>query len=146
MRAKEYLSQVEKINMMIKNKMIEAEQWHDIALSTTAHSNGDRVQSSGSQQKMADAVCKYIQIENDINDEIDRYVDTKNEIIKTIELLPSAEYDFLHKIYIQGKTIDEVVKAYDKTYSWGTTIHGRALKHVQDFLDEKRQNSTMESC
>lgn len=24
-----------------------------------------------------------------------------------------------------------------KTYSWATTVHGRALKHVQDILNER---------
>ena len=26
---------------------------------------------------------------------------------------------------------------YGKTYSWATTVHGRALEHVQKILDER---------
>lgn len=56
-------------------------------------------------------------------------------MIRTIEQLPENEYDLLHRIYIQGKTMDDVADAYGKTYSWATTVHGRALKRVQNILD-----------
>ena len=135
MDAKKYLQQVSKLNKLIENKMIEKEQWKAIAISTGTFSDGERVQSSGSQQKMADAVCKCVDIERELDDCIDRYIDTKNEVIHTIEQLPAVEYDVLHKIYIQEKTLADVAAICDRAYSWATTIHGRALKMVQDMLD-----------
>lgn len=137
MKAKEYLIQVEKLDMMIQNKIIEMEQWKSMATSTTSYSDGDRVQSSGSQQKMADAVHKYIEIEKEINVFIDRLIDTKKDVISTIEQLPAIEYDLIHKVYIQGVTLYEAASAYDKTYTWATTVHGKALNHVQDILKER---------
>lgn len=138
MKAKEYLQKVEKLNKIIQNKLIEKEQWQTIAMSTSANAgDGDRVQSSGSKQKMADAVCKYIEIEADLDRHIDKLIDTKQEIIQTIEILNAIEYDMLHKVYIQGKTLDEVADEEKKSYSWATTVHGRALKHVQDILDNR---------
>ena len=56
--AKKYLSNVSKLDKMIANKMIEKEQWEAVAEGSTAHSEGERVQSSGNPQKMADAVCQ----------------------------------------------------------------------------------------
>lgn len=129
--------QVNKLDKMIQNKMIEKEQWLSMATSTTASSEGERVQSSGSQQKMADAVCKYVDMENQIDRFIDKLVDTKKEVISTIEQLNAIEYDMLHKVYIQGMNLHEVADAYDKTYTWATTVHGRALKHVQEILNER---------
>ena len=67
MKAKDYLQQVQKIDVIIKNKIIEKEQWMSMATSTTASSDGERVQSSGSQQKMADAVVRYVELEADID-------------------------------------------------------------------------------
>lgn len=135
MKAKEYLQQVSKLDKMISNKLIEVAQWKAIATGTTASSEGERVKSSSSQQKMENAVCKYVTIQEEIDEYIDKLIDTKKDVISTIEQLPVAEYDLLHQVYIQGKTLDDVADANDKTYSWATTIHGRALKHVQDILD-----------
>ena len=137
MKAKEYLEQVKKFDIMITNKLKEVGQWKLIAMSSTAHSDGERVNSSGSQQKMADAVCRYVTIQEEIDAAIDRMVDIKMDIIHTIERLPVIEYDILHKVYIQSKTLYEVAEDYEKTYSWATTIHGKALEHLQVILNER---------
>ena len=137
MKAKNYLSQVMKLDMMIKNKLIEREQWQSIAISTGTFSDGDRVQSSGSQQKMADAVCRYVEIEKEIDRFIDELVGTKKEIVDTIEKLNAVEYDLLHLIYIQGKTFKEVANLRGKTYNNVKNIHKRAIADVQKILDER---------
>lgn len=139
MKAKEYLKQLEKLDKLIENKLAEKEQWKAIATSTTQQMSADRVQSSGNPQKMADAVCKIIEIEAEINAYIDSLVDTKKEVISTLERLNPTEYDLLHKVYVQYFTFEEVAARKDKTYSWVTTVHGRALKNVQRMLDEKKK-------
>lgn len=137
MNAKTYLKQLEKLDTIINNKMIERTQWKEIALGVTAHSEGERVQSSGSQQKMADAVDRCVDMEREIDDLVDRLVDLKRDVTSVIEQLPVAEYDVLHKLYIQHMTLYDVAEAKGKTYSWVTSIHGRALKNVQNILDER---------
>ena len=138
MNAKDFLRQLEKLDRMIENKIIEKQQWKAIATGTSSRSDGERVQSSGSQQKMADAIDKYIDIEAEIDKCIDTLVDTKKEVISVIEQLNTTEYDILHKVYVQYRTLYEVAALYDKTYSWVTTVHGRALKNVQWILDRKK--------
>ena len=137
MKAKEFLSQLEKLDRLIENKLIEKEQWKSIATGTTAKFGSERVQSSGSQQKMADAVCKYVDLEAEINADIDKLVDTRKNIIETIEMLEAEKYDLLHKVYVQGFTLDEVAAMYGNSYSWATTLHGRALKDVEKILEER---------
>ena len=128
---------MKKLDILIANKLIEIEQWKAIASGTTANSEGERVQSSGSQQKMADAVAKYIDIQSELDADIDRFIDTKMDVIRTIELLDSIEYDLLHMVYVQFLTLDDVAAKYDKSYSWATSTHGMALKQVQKILDER---------
>lgn len=138
MKAQEYLKQVEKLNVLINNKIAEKAQWKDIALGITGNSEGERVQSSGSQQKMADAIDRVVDLQNEINEMIDRLIDTRLEISRTIELLNATEYDVLHKRYIQGMTFDEIGAAKRKSKSWATTVHGRALQSLQRILDERK--------
>lgn len=136
--AKEFLKQVEMLDLRIKNKLIEQQQWRDIALGITANMEGERVQSSGSQSKMADAVIKCVDMEAEIDSLIDTLVDTKKAVIQTIEKLDSAtEYNLLHMRYIQYKSLQEIADHYGRDYGWVTTTHGRALKSVQEILDGK---------
>lgn len=137
MKAKDFLKQLRKYEMLIRNKMAEKAQWKAIATGTTARIDGERVQSSGSQQKMADAIGRYIDMEAEIDRAIDKLVDAKNDVIHVIEQLPVDEYDVLHKIYVQYFTLYEVADIHDKSYSWVTTVHGRALQKVQKILDER---------
>lgn len=133
MKAKAYLEQYMKIDPIIVNKFYEAEQWDALASSITAQMSEERVQSSGNQQKMEDAIIKSV----DIKEQIKKLIDTKKEIVKTIESLPAAEYDILHKVYIQGKSFKAIEWESGNSYSWVTTVHGRALQAVQRILDER---------
>lgn len=149
MKAKEFLLKVRKLNNIIENKLMEKAQWKSIAIGITPQYGGERVQTSGGQQRMADAVGRYLDMERNIDAYVDQLVDAKNEVISVIEQLKNAiEYDLLHKVYIgvvdheNGKpikymTLDEVADLYDKSHSWATTVHGRALQHVQEILDER---------
>lgn len=138
MEAKEFLKQVEKLDVRIANKLIEKQQWRDIALGITANMEGERVQSSGSQSKMADAIAKCVDMEAEIDRLIDNLIETKKDVIQTVERLDSPiEYNVIHMRYIQFKDLQEIADHYGKEYGWATTTHGRALKHLQVILDEK---------
>ncbi len=135
-----YLEQVEKLDSIIKNKLIEKQQWKDIAFGITANMDGERVQSSGAKSKMADAINKCVDMESEIDRLIDKLVDTKKDVIQTIEQLYSPiEYNVLHMRYIQFLSLQEISDHYRKDYGWATTTHGRALKSLQEILDENKK-------
>lgn len=134
-----FLEQVEKLDSVIKNKLIEKEQWREIALGITASMDGARVQSSGAKSKMANAVEKCVDIEAEIDSLVDNLIDLKKEVVQTIEKLRSAtEYNVLHMRYIQFKSLQGIADHYGKDYGWATTTHGRALKNVQAVLEEEK--------
>jgi RNase H-fold protein (predicted Holliday junction resolvase) len=136
--AKTFLSQVKKLDLQIKNKLIEKQQWKEIALGITANMDGERVQSSGAKDKMASAIEKCVDMEAEIDGLVDKLIDTKKEVVQTIERLDSpTEYDLLHKKYIQFMTFEEIAECYGRDYTTITTAHGRALKNVQALLDKK---------
>ena len=137
MRAKDYLLQISKIDKLIENKIAEMEHWRTVAESTGTYSEGERVQSSSSGQKMADAVVRYVSIQEEINEEVARLIDTKQDVIRTIEQLPAEKYNVLHKVYVQGLDLNVVAIDAKKSYSWATTVHGRALQDLQRILDKK---------
>ena len=138
MDAKTYLRQVEYLDAMIQNKLIECQQWRDLALGITANIGGDRVQSSNNQQKMANAIERCVDMETEIDTLIDELIDTKREVIAVIEQLDSpTEYRILHKRYIQYISLEDIAVELKKEYSTITTTHGRALKKVQEILNRR---------
>lgn len=135
-----FLEQPEKLDIQIRNKLIEKKQWHDIALGITANMDGERVQSSGAKSKMADAINKCVDMEAEIDSLVDELIDTKKNVIQTIEKLDSpTEYNILHMRYIQYLSLQEIADHYNRDYGWVTTTHGRALKSVQVLLDRKEK-------
>lgn len=145
MKAIEFLRQVDKLDRLIANKIIEMERWKALAMGTSVSTEGERVQSSGSKQRMQDAVCRYITIEEDINQYIDELVDKKQEVISTIEQLPTNEYDILHKIYIQHIRLHDVGESWDgetRSTTWVKKVHRKALISLQRILDERECNES----
>lgn len=133
--AREYLNQVKKIELLIQNKLAEREYWRGVALNTTAEMGGERVQSSSDPQKMASAVCRYVDIEREIDGVIDRLYETKTEVLGCLEQLDADEYDVLYKRYIQFMSVLEVADVCGKSKSWVLLMQKRGIAHTQAILD-----------
>lgn len=142
MNAKKYLQRIQKIDTIIKNKVVEKALYmammYERATSTTASTEGERVKSSGSQQKMADCIYNSIDYERRVDRRIAELTAEKEEIIATIEQLPEDKYDLLHLCYVQGKTLKQVAAIRNESYSLVTTNHGIALTMVDAILEERK--------
>ena len=135
--AREYLRQVRKIELLIQNKLAEREYWKSVATSTTASMDDERVQTSKNPQKMANAVCRYVDIEREIDRAVDALYDVKAEVIATLEQLDVEEYDVLYKRFIQFMTIFETSEACDMSPSWVKSVQRRGIDSVQAIIDAK---------
>ena len=139
MDAKTFLRQLKKLDCMISNKLIEIEQWKSIAVGVVAPMGDERVQTSGSKQKMADAVIRYVDLEQEINEDIDRLVDAKRDVIRVIEQLPVEDYDLLHKHYVQYIELVDISVMYKRSYNGVKEQHKRAIKRVQAILNSREE-------
>lgn len=132
MTAEKYLEQISKIDAIIINKLKDHKRWVSIAESLGGFSVGDRVQSSRNLQRGSDAICRYIDIERDI--EVLRQ--RRQDIISTIETLPVNEYKVLYGIYVEGKMLKECT--YGMSYEWAKTAKETGLAHVQEIIDGRK--------
>lgn len=139
MKAKDFLSQYEDQKIIIKSCWDEKRMWKDIALSVTGCTEGERVQSSGSKQKMADAIDTYSDIERDIKQRIDEAREIQDKIVRKIAQLKKHEYTVLHGVYILGKQYKEIAASEGKSVSWAQSMHGIALKNLQAILDAESE-------
>ena len=141
MNAEEFLLQVEKIDTIIKNKLIEKQQWLDIAQSVSPPGFDEKVQSSPNPDRMPNAIYKVMDIENEIDAYIDLLYETKKDVLSVIESLKTSEYELLHNVYIQLRTLKETAEVLNRSYSWITTTHKVALEKVQNILDRRGKSN-----
>lgn len=138
--AQAFLARVEMIDALVENKLIEQRQWKDLALSITANMGGERVQSSSTTtSKMEDAVIKCIMIEEEIAAAVEKLISEKKNAVRIMEALHSpTEYRILHMRYIQYISLADIADRLNREYTWVTTVHGRAVKHVQNLLNKEK--------
>ena len=88
--AKQYLKQLEVLNMQINEDLIELADLKDSAMSTGGIDySKDRVQTSAVGDRLCSDVVRYTEFDEHINTEVDRFVDAKNQIIREIRELRS---------------------------------------------------------
>lgn len=139
MKAKAYLKQIEYMDAKINTRLEEVERLNALATKTTSVMGGERVQSSGSQQKMADCVTRIADLKAEINKEIDRFVKRKQEALKIMDEHCDPDcINLLYSRYFQYKAWEQIAVELNYTYKWVSGgLHQRALAQVQKGLDGK---------
>lgn len=133
MDAKEYL-----INLYYLNSKI-AEDRHRIAnLKEQAKKivntpSPDKVQSSGSKDKLSNKVCTWVDIERQVTEN-----EAKMKAIEDVlDSLTAYERIILYKCYTYDKSLGEVSREIRRSYSWVAKKHRTGIKKVQAILDKK---------
>jgi len=129
MTTKEYLSQISRLDRMIKNKLAELSQLKEMSYGLSSMPREEKVQTTPNHDKIGSAYCKIEEMEENIEKLIDEYVDKKNKIIKKIDSIEDETYyDVLFSRYIEKKTFEKI--ASDMHYSFRniTRLHGKALQ------------------
>ena len=135
-KAQLYFERVEMIDSVIECKLIERKQWEELAESITANMDGERVQSSGSKSKMADALNKCIDMEAEIDREVDKLIAKKREAVSVLERLDNPYYyRLLHARYIQYIPLKDIAAQWGIEYTNITSAHGRALDCAERIMD-----------
>lgn len=135
MDAKEYLQQVRNADIVIKDKMEELAELETLATKINALNEGERVQSSGSQDKMADVVCKIADLKAEIKAEVDNLLKLKREVRSVInQVSEPVMMSVLHKRYLQYKSWEQIAVEMGFTYRWCTKLHGKALQEVENII------------
>lgn len=127
MNAKEYLNQAYRLDQRINSKIAQIAALNELATNCSSAVTGMPHNPQRSQSPMADAVCKIIDLQNEINRDIDRLLELKREIITVIKAVNNPEYQTLLELrYLCYKSweqiavemnygIDNVFKLYRKS-------------------------------
>lgn len=133
MNAVSFLTEYHKLELQILNKRADIIRKRDLAGSIGGFQMSERVQSSGSQSKIADRIIEVVALEA----EIKRLEEKQNDIINVIESLEETEYDVLYKRYILGEPLKEVASLNGFSYDWAYKWHKIGIASVQKILDDR---------
>lgn len=149
MKAKAYLKQIEYMDAKINTRLEEVEKLNTLATKTTSVMGGERVQASSNQQKMADCVTRIADLKAEINREIDRFVNHKQETLNIMDKHCDPDcINLLYARYFQYKSWETIAHELRYTYKWVSGgLHQRALAQVQKGLDERKvaQNAEIDN-
>ena len=137
MNAKEYLQQAYRLNELIDSNQRELDQLRALSTSISAVDvSKERVQGGAdSHDKIGSIIAKIVDLNDIINDEIDRFVDLKTDIHNKIMLIPdNTEKLVLKYRYIEFATWESIAVELGYTFQWVHVLHKRALKSFEKVL------------
>lgn len=135
MTEKEYLLQARFLDNRINSKIQQIASLNELITSCTVVISDVPRNPNYGGSRMADAVCKIVDLQNELNQDIDMLVDLKCEIMSIIKSVLNMEYQtILEKRYLCFITWEQI--AVDLNYSIQHTyrMHDAALKEVETIL------------
>ena len=129
MNAKEYLEQIQLLDVKIQQDLERLEEMKHSALGMRAiRYDTDKVQVSPSDKLCADT-ARIIDFDEYINREIDRFTDQKERVIQQIQGMSNANHvKLLFKVYVQYKTLKQAAAEMKISYSYSVELHKKALQ------------------
>ena len=126
MTAKEYLGQAYRLDQRINSKLEQVESLNGLATKVSSTLTGMPKNPNRATSTRADAVAKIIDLQEEINNDIDRLVDLKREMVTVIKAVVNKESQTLLELrYLCFRTWEQI--AVDMGYN---------VRHVYRLHDE----------
>ena len=138
MRAKDYLKQVYLLDKRINSGLRELEELRTLQTGVSAIVLEEKVQKSVSgEPAFSKALSRIWELEEAIDEEIDRLVDLKVEIrTVTSEVADCDQQMILRYRYIHFCSWEDIANQMGYGLRWIHTLHGKALAAVEVILCE----------
>ena len=137
--AKAYLQQVKILDTHINSKIEELEMLKAMTTKITSTLKQDMVfGGGGNQDKLGDAVSKIIDLEKEIHEAVDRFVDAKRDAGSVVEKVTNPDqFAVLYKRYFLYERWEQIACELHITFRHATRIHGEALQTVAELLKKR---------
>ena len=134
MTIKEYLSQAYRIDQRINSKLEQVSSLRELAVKATSTLSDTYSSGNGNKQKIEGVIVKIIDLEHEIDEEIDRLVDLKQEIVSLIKKVKNPEYQTLLELrYLNFKTWEQIATEMHYSIQHTFRIHDKALSLLRIF-------------
>lgn len=137
MDVKEFFQQIRHIDKQINVKFEQLERLKTLATKVTATMSETSPKPSGVSRSMENSVDKIILLQDELNNDIDKYINLKRAANDVIRQIPNEKYRrVLENRYLLGKTWEAIAVEMDMTYQGVCHVHGRALQEAANFFPE----------
>lgn len=131
MNAKEYLSQAMHIDQRISSKLEQVMKLREAATKATATLSDMPRPDSPHIQAMESTICKIVDLEREINEDVDRLIDLKAEARRVINRLADPDQQLILELrYLCYKQWVEIMADLSISETSVYRIHGEALKNI----------------
>lgn len=139
--AKAILKRVELLDTQIDYKLQEIQRLWDMVTRVTAVFKPTPVSGGGGAgDLMADTIARIVDLKTEVNGDIDRFVDLKRDISKTLNRIKQPEYiKVLYKRYFEKKHWEEIAVEMNMTSRNVFHIHGKALEEFNNLWREENE-------
>ena len=138
MNGKEYLSQAYRIDQRINSKLEQVMSLRALLGKATGTLTGAPKAAPPNPHSMEDTICKMVDMENEINNDIDTLVDLKAEIMRRIKRIENTEYQTLLEMrYLCFKRWEEIAIELNYSMQYAFRMHDRALAEAEIILKEE---------
>lgn len=131
MTAKEYLSRYRWQNDRINAKLEQVAELRRKA-QTVSSGSSDGTHSATPYDRIGEITARIVDLEREINEDIDRSIDTQRSILSAISAIPDERLQSLLEYkYINGYTLEEIAVRMDYSYKQVCRLHGQALIQIR---------------
>lgn len=137
MNAKEYLSQVMRIDQRINSKLEQLQKLRASSTKANATLSDMPRPESPDLQRLETTVAKIVDLENEINRDIDTLVNLRGEIYHLIQTVPDVNQQLLLELrYLCFKSWREIAETMGLEERYVLKVHGRALNAVGKIISK----------
>jgi len=132
MTAKEYLSQVWRVDRMVGAKLEQVKTLHSLAEKAAATISKTPRSPSPNIHRMEDIIVKIVDLETEINGDIERLVDLRRDIVTAIKGTVDTDHQVLLELrYLAFMSWGEIAREMRYSKSRIFEIHRDALDNIK---------------
>ena len=131
MTAKEYLTQAYRIDQRINSKLEQVSSLRELATKATSLISETPSKTTKNTSSMENTICKIVDLENEINDDIDILIDLKRNIVAIIKRIQNPEYQTLLELrYLCFISWEQIAVDMGYDLRWVYRLHKKAIEVV----------------
>ena len=138
MTTKEYFDQALTLNKRINSKLDHLGSLREMATKASTTLSDMPRSSSRNVHQMEDIISKIVDLENEINGDIDRFVDMKREYMLVIGDIKNPVHQLvMEQRYLCCRTWEQISVELGYDLRWLHRLHGRALHEAEEVRKQK---------
>lgn len=129
---RKYLENIRALDLLIESKLEQEREIRAMLTATTASvGNGMPRLSSPNHDKMGMLIAELIELQEELNSDIDRFVDMKKKLLSFLKQLPLEERTFIESYYFRHKSISYIASQLHLCRRSVYNLRDRAIENLE---------------